>query len=141
MQPLGPGATNSKIALAKGLAVAGLVIFAVYYVDEVSKGGGTTGGFLPISSPMIRGLSFQLSSLAVSAAAFAVSWSKPSFLVSIVLVSTGSLMVIDGITTGTRYFTILVLPGPIIGFTYGLAVLALGIVKSVKTGMAMRAIS
>jgi len=140
MQPLDPATSDSKIALAKGLAVAGLVIFAVYYVDEISKGGGTTGGFLPISSPMIRGLSFQLSSLIVSAVAFAVSWSKPSFLVSIVLIAAGVLMVVDGITIGTRYFAILTLPGPIIGFTYGLAVLALGIVKSVKTGMAMRII-
>ena len=49
-------------------------------------------------------------------------------------------MVVDGITIGTRYFAILTLPGPIIGFTYGLAVLALGIVKRVKTGMAMRII-
>jgi len=140
MQPLDPATSDSKIALAKGLAVAGLVIFAVYYVDEISKGGGTTGGFLPISSPMIRGLSFQLSSLIVSAVAFALSWSKPSFLVSIVLIAAGVLMVVDGITIGTRYFAILTLPGPIIGFTYGLAVLALGIVKRVKTGMAMRII-
>jgi hypothetical protein len=129
---------SSKLVLAKGLAIAGFVIFAVYYIDEVAKGGGTAGGFLPVASPMIRGLSFQLSSLVLSAVAFAISWSKPSLLASILLVTSGALMVIDGITTGTRYFTILVLPGPVIGFIYGLAVLALGIIKSVKTGIAIR---
>ena len=61
--------------------------------------------------------------------AFAISWNKPSLLVSSALVATGALMVIDGITTGTRYFTVLVLPGPIIGFVYGLAILALEIVE------------
>jgi hypothetical protein len=130
--------TNSKLVLAKGLAIAGLIIFAVYYIDETAKEGGTTGGFLPVANPMIRGLLFQLSPLILSAAAFAASWNKPSVLVSIVLIVIGILMVIDGVTIGTRYFTILVVPGPIIGFTYGLVVLALGIAKSIKTVMAMR---
>ena len=129
---------DSKLLVAKVLAVAGLAIFAVYYIDEAAKGGGTAGGFLPVASPMIRGLAFQLSTLTLSAAAFAISWDKPSLLVSTILVAVGILMVVDGITTGTRYFTILVLPGPVIGFIYGLAVLALGIVKGIKTGMAMR---
>jgi len=129
--------TDSKLSLAKGLATVGLIVFLVYYVDETAKGGGTTGGFLPVANPMIRGLSFQLSPLILSTVAFALSWNKPSLLVSATMVVTGALMVIDG-TTGTRYFTILVIPGPIIGFIYGLAVLALGIVKSVRTRMAMR---
>jgi hypothetical protein len=131
--------TNSRLALARVLAMAGLAIFLIYYTDEIAKGGGTEGGFLPIASPMARGFVFQFSPLILSAAAFALSWNKSSLLVSAALVATGSLMVIDGITTGTRYFAILVLPGPIIGFAYGLAILALGIVKSIKTGMAMTA--
>ena len=130
--------TDSKLSLAQGLAIVGLIVFLVYYIDETAKGGGTTGGFLPVANPMIRGLSFQLSPLILSTAAFALSWNKPSLLISATTVVTGALMVIDGTTTGTRYFTILVLPGPIIGFIYGLAVLALGIVKSVRTRMAMR---
>lgn len=139
MQQFFFGMADSKLVLAKVLAAAGLFIFSVYYIDEAAKGGGAAGGFLPVASPMIRGLAFQLSTLALSAAAFAISWSRPSLLVSTILVAVGTLMVIDGVTTGTRYFTILVLPGPIIGFIYGLAILALGIVKSIKTGMAMRA--
>lgn len=129
--------TNSRLALAQVLAIASLAIFSIYYIDEIAKEGGTAGGFLPVANPIIRGLSFQLSSLILSTLAFALSWNKPSLLVPAALVVTGALMVIDGITTGTRYFTVLVLPGPVIGFAYGLAILALGIVKSIKTGMAM----
>gem|GEM_PF-5728300 len=62
---------------------------------------------------------------------------KPSFHVSATLVIVGALMGIDGISVGTQYFTILILPGPIIGFGYGLAILVLGTVKSVQTGMLM----
>jgi hypothetical protein len=127
--------TDSRLALAKVLSIAGLAIFSTYYVDELAKDGGTAGGFLPVANPVIRGLSFQLSTLVPSAAAFALSWKKPSLLLSAALFIAGVLMVIDGISIGTRYFTVLVLPGPIIGFAYGLAILVLGIIKSIQTGM------
>ena len=107
--------------MARLLAIAGLVIFSIYFIDEAAKNGGTVGGFLPVPSPMARGLAFEL------------SWRKPSVLVSAMLTATGALMVDDGISIGTRYLAILTLPGPVIGFVYGLVVLALGIVKSVMT--------
>jgi hypothetical protein len=132
--------TDSRLVLAKVLSLAALAIFSIYYIDELAKEGGATGGFLPVASPIIRGLSFQLSTLILSAVAFALSWKKPSLLMSATLVITAALMVIDGITIGTRYFTILVLPGPIIGFTYGLAILVLGIVKSIQTGGMLKVI-
>jgi hypothetical protein len=129
--------TDSRLVLAKVLSIIGLAIFSIYYIDELVKEGGTAGGFLPIASPIIRGLSFQLSTMIISAVAFALSWKKPSLLLSATLVIVGALMVVDGITTGTRYFTILVLPGPIIGFAYGLVVLAFGIVKSIEMARVM----
>ena len=129
--------TDSRLVLAKLLSIIGLAIFSIYYIDELAKEGGTAGGFLPIASPIIRGLSFQLSTMIISAVAFARSWKKPSLLLSATLVIVGALMVVDGITTGTRYFTILVLPGPIIGFAYGLVVLAFGIVKSIEMARVM----
>jgi hypothetical protein len=129
--------TDSRLVLAKVLSIIGLAIFSIYYIDELAKEGGTAGGFLPIASPIIRGLSFQLSTMIISAVAFALSWKKPSLLLSATLVIVGALMVVDGITTGTRYFTILVLPGPIIGFAYGLVVLAFGIVKSIEMARVM----
>jgi hypothetical protein len=129
--------TDSRLVLAKLLSIIGLAIFSIYYIDELAKEGGIAGGFLPIASPIIRGLSFQLSTMIISAVAFARSWKKPSLLLSATLVIVGALMVVDGITTGTRYFTILVLPGPIIGFAYGLVVLAFGIVKSIEMARVM----
>jgi hypothetical protein len=130
---------TARLALAKILAIAGLAIFLIYYVDEIAKEGGSVGGFLPVANPMSRGLAFQLGPLIVAALAFAFSWKKASVLISAALVVTGTLMVIDGITTGTRFFTVLVLPGPIIGFIYGLAILALGLVKSKMTVATLKA--
>lgn len=130
--------SRTRLALAKVLAFAGLAIFLVYYVDEIAKEGGSVGGFLPVGNPMIRGLAFQLSPLILSALAFAFSWKKASILISGALVVTGALMVIDGITTGTRFFTVLVLPGPVIGFVYGLAILVLGLVKSITTVVSLK---
>jgi hypothetical protein len=124
---------DPRLAVARLLAAAGLVLFSIYFVDEIAKDGGAVGGFLPVPSPMARGLAFELPTLALSAAAFALSWRKPSVLVSIVLLVIGTLMIIDGVTIGTRYFIVLTLPGPIIGFVYGLVVLALGIIKSMRT--------
>ena len=121
--------TNARFALAR--------ILLIYDVDEIAKEGGPVGGFIPIASPMARGLVFQLIPLALSGAAFTLSWRKPSILISASLAAAGSLMVIDGITTGTRFFTILIVPGPIIGFAYGVVILALGIVKSLMTWLAM----
>jgi hypothetical protein len=122
-----------RLAVARLLAAAGLVLFSIYFVDEIAKDGGAVGGFLPVPRPMARGLAFELPTLALSAAALALSWRKPSVLVSIVLLVIGTLMIIDGVTIGTRYFVVLTLPGPIIGFVYGLVVLALGIIKSMRT--------
>jgi hypothetical protein len=124
--------SDPRLAVARLLATAGLVLFSIYFVDEIAKDGGAVGGFLPVPSPMSRGLAFELPTLALSAAAFALSWRKPSVLVSIVLLVTGTLMIIDGVTIGTRYFVALTLPGPVIGFIYGLVVLALGIIKSMR---------
>ena len=125
--------SDPRLAVARLLATAALVLFSIYFIDEIAKDGRTLGGFLPVSSPMARGLAFELPTLALSAAAFTLSWCKPSVLVSIVLLVTGTLMIIDGVTIGTRYFVVLTLPGPIIGFVYGLAVLTFGIIKSMRT--------
>jgi hypothetical protein len=129
---------DARLELAQRLAVAGLAVFMVYHIDEVSRASGA-GGFLPIANPMTRELLFGLPTLALSAAAFALSWKRPSIIVPIMLIVTGASMVWDGITIGTRYLTILVLPGPVIGLIYGVIVLALGVAKGIMTGVAMKA--
>lgn len=47
--------------------------------------------FLQIDNPMIRGLLVELSTLLLSAAAFALSLNRPSIIVSMVLIVTGAL--------------------------------------------------
>jgi hypothetical protein len=75
--------SNPRLALARILAIAGLVLFSIYFIDEAAKDGGTVGGFLPVSNPMARGVTFELPSLALSAAAVALSWSRRSVLTSV----------------------------------------------------------
>jgi Ca2+/Na+ antiporter len=128
---------DSRLVLAQRLAVAGLAIYSVYHLDEVARASGMDG-FLPVANPMARGLLFELSSLVLSAAAFAASWKKPSIIVSMLLIIMGALMVADGMAIGTKYFTVMTVPGPIIGFAYGVLVLALGLAKGIMTWVAMK---
>lgn len=127
----------SKVVWAQRLALAGLVLIVIYHVDEVMKASGGDG-FLPISNPMIRGLTFELPGLVLSTASFVLSWNRPSIIVSIIVLITGTLMVADGVAIGTKYLSVTTIPGPIIGLLYGLIVLSLGISKAVLTASAMK---
>ena len=128
---------DPRIVLAQRLAIAGLVIIAVYHVDEVMKASGGKG-YLPIPNPMMRGALFGVPVLVLSASSFVVAWKKPTILVSLILLITGTLMVADGIAIGTQYLSVLTIPGPIIGLFYGLAVLSLGLAKAVLTASAIK---
>lgn len=130
---------DSKLIWAQRLAIAALAIIAVYHVDEVLKASGGSG-FVPVVNPMMRGALFEVPALVLSAASFGFSWNKPSIIVSMVLLITGILMVVDGIAIGTRYLSIVTVPGPIIGLLYGLAVLALGTAKGLMTAAAMKTV-
>jgi hypothetical protein len=129
----------SIVVWAQRLAIAALAIIAVYHVDEVMKASGGSG-FIPIINPMMRGALFEVPALVLSVVSFGFSWNKPSIIVSMVLLITGSLMVVDGITIGTRYLSIVTIPGPIIGLLYGLAVLALGMTKAIMTVAVMKTV-
>ena len=128
---------DPKLVLAQRLAMAALAVYSVYHIDEVMRASGM-GGFLPVANPMARGLLFELNPLVLSVPAFAASWKKPSIIVSMLLVITGALMVADGVAIGTKYFAIMTVPGPVIGFAYGVAVLALGLAKGTTTWIAMK---
>jgi hypothetical protein len=128
---------DSKVVLAQRLAIAGLVIITVYHVDEVMKASGGSD-YLPIPNPMIRGALFGVPALVLSVASFAFTWNKPSILVSLILLITGTLMTADGIAIGTRYLSVYTIPGPIIGLFYGLAVLSLGLAKAILTASAIK---
>ena len=117
--------------MAKALAIAALILFLISGVDVATNAPGG-GDLLPLSS-MIRGLVFGFGAVALATtAAFFVSVKRGSILVSILLIVTGTLMVIAGVVS-TRSLTLIWFPGPIIFPFLGFWIIALGIVKNVRT--------
>ena len=115
--------------LAKVLAIAALILFLISGIDVATNAAG--GDLLPLSS-MVRGMIFGFGAVAVATAAFFVSMNRGSILVSILLIVTGTLMAIAGIVS-TRGLTLIWFPGPIIFLFLGFWLIALGIVKNVRT--------
>jgi hypothetical protein len=116
--------------LAKALAIAALILFLISGVDVATNAPGG-GDLLPLSS-MVRGMIFGFGAVALATAAFFVSVKRESSLVSILLIVTGTLMVIAGVVS-TRGLTLIWFPGPIIFLFLGFWIIALGIVKIVRT--------
>lgn len=115
--------------LAKVLAVAALILFLISGIDVATNAAG--GDLLPLSS-MVRGMIFGFGAVAVATAAFFVSMNRGSILVSILLIVTGTLMAIAGMVS-TSGLTLIWFPGPIIFLFLGFWLIALGIVKNVRT--------
>lgn len=122
---------------AKALAIAALIMFLISGVDVATNAAGG-GDLLPLSS-MVRGMIFGFGAVALSIAAFFVSTNEKSILVSILLIVTGTLMVIAGMVS-TRGLTLITFPGPIIFLFLGFWIIALGIVKSIITRRSARTI-
>lgn len=116
--------------MAKALAIAALILFLISGVDVATNAPGG-GDLLPLSS-MVRGMIFGFGAVALATAAFFVSVKRGSILVSILLIVTGTLMVIAGVVS-TRGLTLIWFPGPIIFLFLGFWIIALGIVKNVRT--------
>lgn len=116
--------------MAKALAIAALILFLISGVDVATNAPGG-GDLLPLSS-MVRGMIFGFGAVALATAAFFVSVKGGSILVSILLIVTGTLMVIAGVVS-TRGLTLIWFPGPIIFLFLGFWIIALGIVKNVRT--------
>lgn len=115
--------------LAKALAIAALILFLISGIDVATNATG--GDLLPLSS-MVRGMIFGFGAVAVATAAFFVSMNRGSILVSILLIVTGTLMAIAGMVS-TSGLTLIWFPGPIIFLFLGFWLIALGIVKNVRT--------
>lgn len=115
--------------LAKALAIAALILFLISGIDVATNAAG--GDLLPLSS-MVRGMIFGFGAVAVATAAFFVSMNRGSILVSILLIVTGTLMAIAGMVS-TSGLTLIWFPGPIIFLFLGFWLIALGIVKNVRT--------
>ena len=122
----------SKITIAQGLVIAAFIAVLINTLNTV------VGLFFLPFDIQTAGILFGLSGILLSIGAFAISWGQKSVLISGLLLVTGILITLGGIA-GTGYFAVIVFLGPIIGVFLGLAVIGMGIVKSIMTGMAIKA--
>jgi hypothetical protein len=118
-----PMTANPKLRLAQGLAIAATIAILI-------------NALLGISPTQVR-LLFAGTGILLAAAAFGVSWGQNPVLISVLLLISGALLSVNE-TIYTINFSILVIPGPIIGVILGLVVLGLGIAKSINIATKMR---
>src|SRR6185503_130733 len=120
--------TNSKHVLSVGLAAAALALVLPNLVGGIAVLG------------LAAGTALNISSLALSAAAFAVSWKQRSFVVSGLLAVAGIIYMIPGLVARASInFAVIVFPGPILGVIFGLAVFGLGAAKGIGTARVVTA--
>lgn len=114
--------TNTKLVLAVLLAAAALALVLPNLVGGIAVLGLGVGTAL------------NLSSIALSAAAFAVSWKQKSYLVAGLLAAAGVIYMIPGLVAlASINFAVIVFPGPILGVIFGLMILGFGLAKGIRT--------
>jgi hypothetical protein len=114
--------TNTKLVLAVLLAAAALALVLPNLVGGIAVLGLGVGTALNISS------------IALSAAAFAVSWKQKSYLVAGLLAAAGIIYMIPGLVAlASINFAVIVFPGPILGVIFGLMILGFGLTKGIRT--------
>jgi hypothetical protein len=72
------------------------------------------------------------SAIALSAAAFVVSWKQRSFLVAALLAASGIILMILPLAALANT-AVIVFPGPILGVIFGLVIFGLGVAKGITT--------
>jgi hypothetical protein len=114
--------TNPKLVIGTVLAAAALALVLPNLAGGIAVLGLATGTALNISS------------LALSAAAFAVSWGQKSYLVAGLLAIAGVIYMIPALVAlASINFAVIVFPGPILGVIFGLVVFGLGVAKGIGT--------
>jgi hypothetical protein len=117
--------TNSKLVIGTVLAAAALALVLPNLAGGIAVLGLATGTALNITA------------IALSAAAFAVSWKQRSYLIAGLLVTAGIIYMIPGLVAlASINFAVIVFPGPILGVIFGLAILGMGAAKGVRTAKA-----
>jgi hypothetical protein len=130
--------TSSKHILSVGLAVATLAVVLPFFAGGVLLYQPSLApllvqiGIVPGTGPAWFASVFGTIALALGIASFSVSWKQRSFLVAGLLAASGALWMMPGLIA-TGYLTSIVIPGPILGFISGLAILGLGIAKGLRT--------
>jgi hypothetical protein len=118
---------DSRIVVAQVLAGAALVLILV---DAIAGPQILTPGHMVDIST--TGHMVGIFAAVLSATAFALSVKKRSYLVPALLLATGIISTTH-VMTFLGDFSIIVFPGPIVGFIFGLVILGLGVAKGVET--------
>jgi hypothetical protein len=120
--------TNTKLVLVVLLAAAALALVLPNLVGGIAVLGIGVGTVLNINS------------IALSAAAFAVSWKQRSYLITGLLAVIGSIYMIPGLVAlASINFAVIVFPGPILGVIFGLIILGFGVAKGIRTAKVVTA--
>jgi hypothetical protein len=113
---------NSKQKLSVGLAGAALALV----LPNLAGGIAVLG--------LAVGTALNISSLALSIAAFAISLRQRSYLVAGLLGIAGVIYMIPGLVAlASIDFAVIVFPGPILGVIFGLMILGFGVARGIGT--------
>lgn len=118
--------TNKKLVTGVVLAAGALALMVTNLI----------GGSLLLAADQTPVLA--ISALALSIAAFVVSWTQRSFAVAVLLAASGVIFMVPALIA-TGYLSVIMLPGPILGVIIGLGIFGLGVVKGLRTAMAVTA--
>jgi hypothetical protein len=122
--------TNPKLTIGVGLAAAALALVLPNLASGISALGLTFGTALNIAA------------IALSAAAFTLSWKQRSYLIVGLLATTGIIYMIPGLVAlASINFAVIVFPGPILGVIFGLMIFGLGVAKGIGTARAVRVVT
>ena len=114
---------NAKLVIAQVLAG---VTFALVLTNTLASVQILVAGL---------GAVFGISAIALSVAAFVLSLKKRSYVVAGLLAAGGIIYMIAAVTA-LGDFSVIVVPGPILGVLFGLLIFGLGVAKGITTAMA-----
>jgi hypothetical protein len=112
----------AKGILGVGLAMATLALCIVNATGNVAL--VTKVGPTPVLS---------LAAMALSAAAFVVSWRQKSYLVAGLLAASGIIFMIPALSAMGYSLSVIVFPGPILGVIFGLVIFGLGVAMGIRS--------
>jgi hypothetical protein len=127
---------NPRLVIAKILAGVTLALAAFGIIGDSQISGIQTEmpGHANLAASHFAGLSGAhvagLISLALSVAAFVVSWRQPSYLVTGLLSAAGIIYTVH-LAPFLGDHTVMAFPGPVVGLFFGHAILALGVAKGI----------
>jgi|SRR5215211_1128711 len=132
---------NSRLVIAAilaGIALA-LAVFGTFGNSQIIGMQTGTGRHAGLAASHFAGLSGShvpgLVALALSVAAFGISWNQKSYLVVGLLVATGVLYTIH-LAPFLGDHSVITFPGPIVGLFIGHVIMALGVAKGIGSAKA-----